>query len=348
MKKEVLAEMSKSELMDLAKKNKFNNFSKLNKNELIALLSEESSSSVKTATVKNKNSVNQDMNIEVQGESKKFEIYDTHIDTGYRPMPVTTREIPGTYNDTKIVLLVRDPFWIYTYWDIDNEKRNELNLHHGHNKHMVLRVYDVTDVVFNGFNAHSSFDLDINDFTNNWYIKLPAPNRSYCVDIAIINEHGEYVLIARSNTVQVPRDTVSDQMDEEWMIPDDLFNSLYRLSGGYKLHELSGSEAIMKRLHQMPNMSSGIFSSSENRPKEYKQKGFWMVVDTELIVYGATEPDADVTVQGQKIDLNPDGTFSLRFSLPNGTHEIPVVGVSADGEFRKEITPIVNRETITR
>jgi len=53
-------------------------------------------------------------------------------------------------------------------------------------------------------------------------------------------------------------------------------------------------------------------------------------VNAELIVYGATEPDATVSIGGRKIKLRPDGSFSYRFALPDGNYEMPVVAISAD------------------
>ena len=59
-------------------------------------------------------------------------------------------------------------------------------------------------------------------------------------------------------------------------------------------------------------------------------KGFWFNVNAELVVYGATEPDASVSIGGRMIKLRPDGSFSYRFALPDGAHELPVVAVSAN------------------
>jgi hypothetical protein len=91
-------------------------------------------------------------------------------------------------------------------------------------------------------------------------------------------------------------------------------------------------------------ISSGGISSSPVK-KVQVERGFRLVVETELIVYGATEPDAKVTVQGRSINLKSDGTFSLRFALPNGKQVIPVKAVSADRVEERTITPIVNKET---
>ncbi|MGM0508127.1 MAG: DUF4912 domain-containing protein [Fusobacteriota bacterium] len=74
-----------------------------------------------------------------------------------------------------------------------------------------------------------------------------------------------------------------------------------------------------------------------------KNRDFYLKVGTELILYGETEPDADVTVMGEKIELNPDGTFSFRYALPNGHYELPVIAISNDGEEARKITPIVDR-----
>ena len=65
-----------------------------------------------------------------------------------------------------------------------------------------------------------------------------------------------------------------------------------------------------------------------------KAKGFWFNVNAELIIYGATEPDAKVTLGGHEIKLRPDGSFSYRFALPDGNYDLPAVAVSADGDGR--------------
>ncbi len=60
-------------------------------------------------------------------------------------------------------------------------------------------------------------------------------------------------------------------------------------------------------------------------------KGFWFNVNAELVIYGATEPAAKVTLGGHEIKLRSDGTFSFRFALPDGNYDLPAVAVSADG-----------------
>ena len=68
---------------------------------------------------------------------------------------------------------------------------------------------------------------------------------------------------------------------------------------------------------------------------EQPTQGFWLNLNTELVIYGATEPGASVTIGGRPVALRPDGTFSCRFSLPDGDHAVTVSALSAEGELRQ-------------
>lgn len=80
-----------------------------------------------------------------------------------------------------------------------------------------------------------------------------------------------------------------------------------------------------------PSPLGGASISSPFGGEERREKGFWFNVNAELIIYGATERDATVSIGGRNIKLRPDGSFSYRFSLPDGRYDLPVVAVSADG-----------------
>jgi hypothetical protein len=88
---------------------------------------------------------------------------------------------------------------------------------------------------------------------------------------------------------------------------------------------------------EMPNPPVGEVESisSPSGGEQPKPQGFWLNVNAELVIYGATEPDALVTIGGEPIQLQPDGSFSYRFALPDGNHELPVIAVSTQGEERR-------------
>jgi hypothetical protein len=81
----------------------------------------------------------------------------------------------------------------------------------------------------------------------------------------------------------------------------------------------------------LPTSPGGAISSVSSPFGGMEQKkGFWFNVNAELILYGATEPDAQVTIGGRVIKLRPDGTFSYRFALPDGNYDLPAVAISSD------------------
>jgi hypothetical protein len=67
-----------------------------------------------------------------------------------------------------------------------------------------------------------------------------------------------------------------------------------------------------------------------------------------LIIYGATEPDATVTIGDRQIKLRPDGTFSFRFALPDGEYSLPAAARSADGEETRHAHLKFKRNTAYR
>lgn len=91
---------------------------------------------------------------------------------------------------------------------------------------------------------------------------------------------------------------------------------------------------------------SGAGFSAEAIPP--RPRKFWLVADAELIVYGATEPDATVTIGGKQIQLNPDGTFRFQMSFKDGLIDYPIVAVASDGEQTRSIHMKFNRETPSR
>jgi len=76
-------------------------------------------------------------------------------------------------------------------------------------------------------------------------------------------------------------------------------------------------------------------SSEALGQEQLRQRNFWFNINAELIVYGATDPSATVTIGNRAIRLRRDGTFSYRFALPDGYYELPSVATSLDGESRR-------------
>ncbi len=59
-------------------------------------------------------------------------------------------------------------------------------------------------------------------------------------------------------------------------------------------------------------------------------KEFWFNVNVEIVVYGATEPGAEVKIAGRPIKLSRDGSFSVRYALPDGAYGMDASATAAD------------------
>ncbi len=286
-------------------------------------------------------------------QAKYYTGYAPHVQAAVQRSTVAElehRSIPSRYNEDVVALQVRDPWWAHTYWDVSDGTLEKLrrqypgDLERGH---WVLRSYDVSYINFDGTNAHRFFDTGIDFDARNWYLNFGSPGTSWCVDLGVILPDGRFITVVRSNTIMLPLDGPSWVTDEEWMIPDDEFRKLYGMSVGLGPNVSSPVGKLWQERLKKDISSRGLASMGVSSPvkKPEKKGAFWLVVDTELIVYGATEADAQVTVQGRPIKLRKDGTFTLRFALPDGKQVIPVVAKSAHIDETRTITPVVTRKT---
>jgi uncharacterized protein len=133
--------------------------------------------------------------------------------------------------------------------------------------------------------------------------------------------------------------TAEQSAELEQILGGDLFRRIQM--GSFEI-----SEWLRRRMQE--ELSSGMFSAFSPSGSSWSaapQKGFWFAVNAELIIYGATEPDAKVTVDGKPIKLRSDGTFSFHYSFPDGQYKLPVVAVSKDGDDKREVQLTFERQS---
>ncbi len=257
--------------------------------------------------------------------------------------PVESMEIPADYGVTRIVAMAKDPAWLFTYWEITAERFVELEKKFKDEWAkctMALRIYDRA--------VEGHFDMNVSYEARAWYVNV-IPGGRYQVAIGVITPGGKFVMIAESAIVETPRGRISERVDEQWLVPDDVYDRIFAASGGYEVVAGGGSAEMRKMLaarleEQLSSEGVSSFGSGELMP-EQKERGFRLRVATELILYGATEPDAKVTIQGKLVKLRRDGTFTARFALPDGTIDIPVTAVSGDGVEERTIDTDVKKKS---
>ena len=114
-----------------------------------------------------------------------------------------------------------------------------------------------------------------------------------------------------------------------------------------------GSEAF----HEMAEISgaglnasgAGFWASGRNESGAgvvaARQRSFWLVADAELIVYGATDPSAKLSIGGEEVPLSSDGTFRIQVPFRDGQQVYAIEAVAADGDQKRNITLDFERTT---
>lgn len=179
----------------------------------------------------------------------------------------TTPEVPWHYGLDRMVLMVRDPNWIFAYWELSATKQEDFNISYGsdawNTSRSVLRIYDITGINnFIGTNANNYMDFLISDYVESWHIDVSRPNSTFCVDLGRIFPDGRFITLLRSNIVQTPSLDVSNLVDEEWMWIDEIYRTITRLHMG-------SSPMITEEIAQgMGHIPLGISSAGFGARKE--------------------------------------------------------------------------------
>ncbi len=202
------------------------------------------------------------------GGQQKAKIEEAKFYLGPAPSCRNAEEFqfPRGYGDNRIVVMIRDPWWLFGYWEIargkEEEVRNRIYSMGLSPAKSILRVYDATDIEFNGANAHSSFDIELTGLANNWHINVGKPNRSWIVEIGILASNNEFFMLARSNCVRTPRFGPSEVIDEEWMCLDEDYWKMFALSGGFGMGKASMALKKMFKKRLLEQVTSGAASGA--------------------------------------------------------------------------------------
>ncbi len=354
MTKDKLQGRTKKELADMARKQGISGWHGMRKEELIAALNKAATKTGKKRTKLNpkpqaaaaaRNS-NGSSSLEEQVERSK---YDVGVPTKDLSAKVP-RDLPSGYGKDRIVCMVRDPYWLHCYWELTRQAIGRAEAALGqdwHNAKPILRLLDVSSHETTSTSEAIVRDIEIHGGCNNWYIDVHNPPRSFRVDIGYLAKSGQFYALARSNVVATPRAGMSDSIDGNWAdIDAKKADRIYAMSAGF---DPTASSLELKQLFEerlrRPMGSPAVTSFGSGAFFYGKQRTFWFQLDAELIVYGATEANARVTLQGEPVKLRPDGTFTMRFSLPDSRQIIPAVAASADGVEERTIVLAVERNT---
>jgi hypothetical protein len=142
------------------------------------------------------------------------------FDLGPREKPSGGEHIPWSYNVNRVTAMAMDPRRMYVYWEVRDDAiqsaRDRLGPG-GKNAWLSLRVYDITDRIFDGTNAHTYFDTKVERTDRQWFFTIGKPTSTHCVEVGMKSREGYFQKIARSGRVDFPRAEPSAPGPVEWL-----------------------------------------------------------------------------------------------------------------------------------
>ena len=247
--------------------------------------------------------------------------------------------------EDRLVVMVRDPYWLHAFWELSERSIERAQAAMGqrwHGAQPTLRLLKMEEAGASTFLR----DIAIHGGVNNWYIDVHDPPCDFRMEIGYLAEDQSFYCLARSNTVKTPPAGTSDAIDDNWADVAGQADRIYAMSGGYTPSGTSRElqELLEERLQRpLGSPMTTRFGSGATELRDEDEMPF--ALDAEIIVYGAADRGAHVTLKGKPVQLREDGTFAVRLSLPDQRQVIPVVACSSDGVEQRTIILAIERNT---
>ncbi len=201
-----LAELSMETLIELASEHDVDVSPDMSHEVLVDLIAEEIEEDILESELND--------NYPIQLERKKYDLLGG-VGRSRSPDEDSEPELPARYNETRIVVMLRDPAWAYAYWDLP-EYAEDPEQDEGPLEDLVLRVVELRDHESTTSAAYDIgfFDIPILPSDNSRYINLPHQETHYRIDLISMLDEVE-TLLASSNTIAVPLGNFAPLGDDE-------------------------------------------------------------------------------------------------------------------------------------
>jgi hypothetical protein len=121
----------------------------------------------------------------------------------------------GAFADDLVVLIPIRPRLAYLRWHVGDKGVRELSHAQGaefRGAQLIVRIYDITDVAFDGFNAHRYIDVSATALTGNAYWPIPQSERTWLCEVGFRLANGIFSALARSTPMTPDRDRPASQV----------------------------------------------------------------------------------------------------------------------------------------
>lgn len=264
--------------------------------------------------------------------------------TPHTPIP------PAVKGQDRIILMVRDPYWLHAHWDISRatvDRAKAALVDQWHSVKPVLRLLKFDEVGTTDSAETVYRQIEIHGGVRNWYIDVDNPPSRFQLIMGYLTSNGRFYELVRSNTVTTPVPGSNDSFDDHWADIAKDAEKIFAQSGGYGDETNKGAlaevfEDRLKRTMELDVLSQ-FGSGAEGALRKPRQ--FHFDVEAELLVFGTTHPDAHVSIGNEPVKIQADGTFAARLPFPDRRQVLPATARSRDGVDERTVVIAVERNT---
>ena len=157
-------------------------------------------------------------------------------------------ELPKSYNNTIIRLLVQSPTRMFAYWEVSDDTVKDFNKKYK-NYSDCIAVLKITNITKN-----YSYNIPVSPFANNYYIDVEDSGCNYQVELGRLVKN-EFINIYTSNVATVP----SNCPAPEDLSPDGVLFGNYLCVGDKKRVKIYASN----KSHKLNNQSHTAFENNK-------------------------------------------------------------------------------------
>ena len=255
----------------------------------------------------------------------------------------------------RLALMVCDPYWLHACWEITprlNDRMRSAMGRHWHTADLVLRVYRVDrEPQIAMARREHVVDVEIKPGVDNWYVQVDNPPSAFFVELGYRSRDNQFFTLISSNTVETPQRFIHDVFSRPNFGAVNYYDPASHMSPGDAYYRDRSPRFFQpsRSLDVDVDYGSGGAAKSSATPlsihDEFSPDQLNVAVDAEVVIRGKVSPGAKVKVKDEPIRLGSDGSFSVRFNLPERRHVFPVVATTFDDSETQTVILAIDRNT---
>lgn len=166
--------------------------------------------------------------LEAADEIENIRKADSKVQIKENPV-LLPETLPKTYNETQINAILRNPAWVFVFWDL---KESEITKLHSENPNLSLFLHVCFFEDEDMQELQDSFDIKIAENNREQYVLIPGGKKYFRIELTCVTGTGTSLILSSTRCIAIPCgcDAIKAQPGKEIRM-----NAVTRLSGMEKL-----------------------------------------------------------------------------------------------------------------